>query len=49
MLYIVLECSRLSEFSKCVLVCFVEYSSKQGFVVVLGKRVARLGEHISSK
>jgi len=41
--------ARLSEFSKCVLVCFVEYSSRRGFVVVLGKRVARPGERISPK
>jgi len=41
--------ARLSEFSKCILVCFVEYSSRRGFVVVLGECVARPGERISPK
>jgi len=41
--------ARLSEFSKCVLVCFVEYSSRRGFGVVLGECVARPGEGISPK
>jgi len=41
--------ARLSEFSKCVLVCFVEYSSRRGFGVVLGECVARPGDRISPK
>jgi len=36
--------ARLSEFWKCVLVCFVEYSFRRGLGVVLGECVARPGE-----
>ena len=41
--------ARLSEFSKRIHVCFVEYSSRQGLCVVLGEGVTRPGERISPK
>jgi len=41
--------ARLSEFSKCVLVCFVEYSSRRGFGVILGECVTRPSEGILPK
>ena len=41
--------ARLSESSKCVLACLVEYSSRRGLGVVLGECVARPSERISPK
>jgi len=41
--------ARLSESSKCFLVCFVEDSSRRGVGMVLGKCVARPGGRISPK
>ena len=39
--------ARLSESSKCVLVCVVEYLSMQALGVVLSDVIARPGEGIS--
>jgi len=41
--------AHLSEFSKCIGVCFVEYSSRRGLCVVLSEGVACPGERISPK
>jgi len=41
--------ARPSEFLKCVLVCFVEDSSRRGVREVLGECVARPGGKISPK
>ena len=41
--------ARLSEFSKRIHVCFVEYSFRRGLCVVLGEGVTRPSERISPK